>query len=124
MIQRTASSPSNVHRRVACPGSLKMEEGLPETTSTEAEEGFSLHNLIANPNLSRDHLDAEQLQTLEAAEQMEQQFFDSLIPAANVADLREQESDFRIGHRALFKGHLDHLVVTDKWLAVDRKSVV
>lgn len=115
---RTAFSPSNLARRVACPGSLKMEEGLPESDSPEASEGTELHRLIADPKLSRDHLDSEQLQTLEATEQMEQQFFDSLIPAANVTDLREEESNFVIGHRTLFRGHLDHLVVTDKWLAV------
>lgn len=38
-------SASGAHRWLACPGSVKAEEGLPETTSAFAQEGTAAHEL-------------------------------------------------------------------------------
>ena len=40
-------SASSAHRWLACPGSVAMEKGLPETTSAYAEEGTLAHELAA-----------------------------------------------------------------------------
>lgn len=40
-----ANSPSNFHRRMACPGSRAAEDGLPDTSSEYAEEGTAAHEL-------------------------------------------------------------------------------
>jgi hypothetical protein len=39
-------SPSSVSRRMACPGSLALEERVPAATSTYAEEGTAAHELM------------------------------------------------------------------------------
>jgi hypothetical protein len=39
-------SPSGAHRWIACPGSLKMEEPFPDTSSVYADEGTAAHQLM------------------------------------------------------------------------------
>jgi hypothetical protein len=39
-------SPSGAHRWMACPGSLKMEEPFPDTSSIYADEGTAAHQLM------------------------------------------------------------------------------
>ena len=39
--------PSSLRRRELCPGSLKMERALPETTSEWAEDGIAKHKAVA-----------------------------------------------------------------------------
>lgn len=39
-------SPSGAHRWMACPGSLKMEEPFPDTSSVYADEGTAAHQLM------------------------------------------------------------------------------
>jgi hypothetical protein len=41
--QHHPCGPSSLRRRELCPGSLRMESGLPETTSPAAERGTNLH---------------------------------------------------------------------------------
>ena len=43
-----ANGPSSLGRRYHCPGSLREERGLPETTSTDASEGTRLHAYTAD----------------------------------------------------------------------------
>ncbi|WP_018694529.1 DUF2800 domain-containing protein [Algicola sagamiensis] len=38
-------SASSAHRWMACPASIQMEEGIPDTTSAHAEEGSAAHHL-------------------------------------------------------------------------------
>ena len=38
-------SPSSSHRWMACPGSVRMEEGLPDPPSKHATEGSAAHLL-------------------------------------------------------------------------------
>lgn len=57
---RAINSASNLHRRHLCPGSARAEEGLPEESSDEAQEGTLLHHHDASPELSRDGLTEKQ----------------------------------------------------------------
>ena len=41
-------SPSSAHRWIACPGSIRMERGLPDTSSAHADEGTAAHFLAAD----------------------------------------------------------------------------
>ena len=38
-------SASGAHRWLACPGSVKAEDGIPDVTSTFAQEGTAAHEL-------------------------------------------------------------------------------
>jgi len=72
---RTNTSASNFHRRVGCLASKRIEEPLPEPPSTrDADKGTELHNLWADPSLSRVHLDDKDLESLEAVEKMTAEF--------------------------------------------------
>lgn len=71
MTQRSPFSASNLARRIACPGSLAMEAGLPEVRTEESDEGTMLHALAADPAASRAGLTDEQLSVLELAARME-----------------------------------------------------
>ena len=41
-------SPSSLHRRLACIGSMAMEEGYPDSASEYAQEGTAAHFLAAS----------------------------------------------------------------------------
>lgn len=40
-------SPSGAHRWMACPGSVRMEQGMPDTSNEYSAEGTALHDLAA-----------------------------------------------------------------------------
>lgn len=48
MIAHAKFSPSSCHRWSRCPASMVMEDGLPDSTSTFAEEGTAAHTLAEN----------------------------------------------------------------------------
>ena len=45
MTDHAKLSASGAHRWIACPGSVKAEEGIPEQTSSFAEEGTLAHSV-------------------------------------------------------------------------------
>jgi hypothetical protein len=47
------TSPSNLRRRYLCPGSGRMEAGVPDEDSTDANRGKLLHKYWANPEYDR-----------------------------------------------------------------------
>ena len=53
MAQHAKLSPSSAERWLACPGSLAMEQGLPDTSSGYADEGTAAH-FLASVCLERD----------------------------------------------------------------------
>ncbi len=115
--ERLLTSASNLHRREACPGSAFAEAGLPEETSDVANEGTMLHELMADPTADRSHLTGEQVKTLQAAEEMNNQLW-QLVGEAMAR--RGQESNFepdqghevelwlRRGIKPIMNGHCDH----------------
>lgn len=50
---RATTSASNIFRRQLCPGSERMEHGLPDEDSAQSIEGTLLHQYDANPSLDR-----------------------------------------------------------------------
>lgn len=67
-MSRTLTSPSNLHRRKACPGSARMEAQCAEGEDSEASaEGTLLHKYAANPEADRSELSEEQRDILERA---------------------------------------------------------
>jgi hypothetical protein len=47
-MSRALTSASNLFRRQLCPGSARMEEGLPDEDSEMSREGTLLHDYAAN----------------------------------------------------------------------------
>lgn len=52
-MNRPVTSASNLRRRELCPGSERMEYGLPEEDSEESREGMLLHDYDARPEYDR-----------------------------------------------------------------------
>src|SRR5215471_18843839 len=60
--------PSNLRRRYLCPGSGRMEAGLPDEDSPLAREGRLLHSYWANPEYDRGFLLPQQRDILRTAD--------------------------------------------------------
>jgi hypothetical protein len=64
-MQRAVTSASNIHRRSLCPGSERMEAGLPDEDSEQSVEGRLLHRYAADPTADRKKLKPNQRDLLE-----------------------------------------------------------
>ena len=62
-MQEEILRPSQLQQFAACPGSYRMQLGIPEETSPDAEEGTRLHRAVATGDT--EGLDAEQLDLVE-----------------------------------------------------------
>jgi hypothetical protein len=128
MNARPTTSSSNLFRRALCPGSHWAEDGLPEETSEQAEEGHDLHALAADPTKPRTHLEDEQLRTLNRAEEIEAEIYAVVIQMhgleeAEFQEGHEKELQLHRGLKLLWTGHCDRwryypaakvLIITDK----------
>ena len=65
---RPTTSASNLPRRELCPGSHRMEAGLPEEDSEQSREGTLLHDYAAHPEYDRAMLKPNQRDLLELAD--------------------------------------------------------
>src|SRR5581483_195142 len=73
---RAVTSASNIHRRLLCPGSEKLEAGLPDEDSIQSKEGDLLHAYDANPDLVRAVLKPNQQNLLRISEELDEIIFD------------------------------------------------
>lgn len=64
-MNRPVTSASNLFRRALCPGSERMEYGLPEDDSEQSREGKLLHDYAAHPEYDRSVLRPDQRDLLE-----------------------------------------------------------
>ena len=55
-VPRATTTPSNLRRRELCPGSARMEAGLPDEDSNEARAGRLFHRYWGNSNYDRSFL--------------------------------------------------------------------
>lgn len=126
---RPTTSASNIFRRAVCPGSERMEEGLPEEDSELSREGTLLHQLDAIPVFSRAKLTHDQRDLLEISADLEEQVFNRVISHFAIS----ADEPFTQGHeetlwvhrgiKSLIPGHCDRwrhyhrrklLVIIDK----------
>ncbi len=64
-MSRPLTSASNLHRRFLCPGSARLEHGLPEDDSEQSREGQLLHDYGAHPEYDRSVLPPNQRDLLD-----------------------------------------------------------
>lgn len=73
---RATTSASNIHRRAACPGSERLEAGLPDEDSDQSREGVLLHSYASNPKLDRFVLKPSQRDLLEISDKLDDFIFE------------------------------------------------
>ena len=93
--------PSSLSRRKLCAGSLALESsvftpGADDRDNADAAEGKLLHQLLAEPKLSRNVLDPSQLETMERAEAGQEEVL------AKVRQLHPGCTEVRMVNRPLF----------------------
>lgn len=127
---RALTSASNAHRREACPGSARMEDGLPDIKTKESEQGDRLHDFSAHPEYERQLLSPEEQDLLRTADQLEAQAFDAIGLLGEYEETREVELGDELigGHPDLLRiyHHSKISVITDRkfgWAPVDRAEV-
>lgn len=126
---RATTSASNIFRRFLCPGSERLEEGLPEDESEQSREGVLLHAMDANPALDRATLKPDQRDLLKLSGELEEFVFARAIerfkigPDEPYTQGTEEELWVHKGIRAFIPGHCDKwrhyhkrglLVIVDK----------
>lgn len=106
--------PSSLERRERCPGSLLAEQGLPEETSPDAEEGTFLHECVALSRL--DGLTTEQSSAVQSCIDFRESIKNSseVIEAHSEFKLRAVGSDFE----ELYTGTADEVVVTETGISI------
>lgn len=77
-MKRPTTSASNLHRRKLCPGSERLEEGLPDEESEQSREGSLLHGYDANPDLDRGVLTPYQQDLLRISGELDEQIFERI----------------------------------------------
>jgi hypothetical protein len=78
-ITRPVTSASNLYRRALCPGSERLEAGLPDDEdSEEAKIGTLLHQYDANPKLDRSFLSQRTRELLKISAACDERVFDRL----------------------------------------------
>lgn len=108
------NGPSSLERRERCPGSLLAEQGLPEETSPEAEEGTFLHECVALNRL--DGLTTEQSSAVQSCIDFRESIKTSseVVEAHSEFKLRAIGSDFE----ELYTGTADEVVVTETGISI------
>jgi len=106
--------PSSLGRREACPYSRTAEQGLPEETSPDAEEGTFLHECVALNRL--DDLTTEQSSAVQSCIDFRESIKSSseVIEAHSEFKLRAVGSDFE----ELYTGTADEVVVTETGISI------
>lgn len=69
-VNRPTTSPSNLHRREACPRSGLLEAGKPDLETDYAPAGRLFHRYWGNPKLDRSFLTADQRDLLELSDRL------------------------------------------------------
>src|SRR5438552_1095838 len=77
-MMRPVTSASNLFRRQLCPGSARLEAGLPEEDSEQSREGQLLHEYSAHPEYDRRMLKPAQRDLLELADTLTKTVIDTV----------------------------------------------
>jgi hypothetical protein len=116
-VTRPVTSASNIFRRALCPGSERLETGLPEEDSAEAKEGTMLHAFDAagknHPHLDWSTLKPHQRDLLEISDKLRNEVLNRVIEQFGLLDGgeddfgHERELFLHRGIKSLFPGHCD-----------------
>ena len=69
-VDRPKTTPSNLLRRLLCPGSARMEMGLPDDDTFDARVGRLFHRYWTNPNLDRTFLTDDERDILDLSDRL------------------------------------------------------
>lgn len=69
-VPRALTTPSNLLRRMLCPGSARMEAGLPDEDSPDAAIGRLFHRYWTNPNYDRAFLSPDKRDLLDLSDRL------------------------------------------------------
>lgn len=116
MIRRTLFSASCFSRRRLCPGSLAMEEGLPNVESEWSAEGTLLHHAAATGDMTG--LTPEQEEIVKEKLVVRDQFLESLGFHGCKIGVEVELGYFREPRKALFWSHADLVVANESVAAV------
>lgn len=120
---RPVTSASNIFRRFLCPGSERLEAGLPDEDSELSLDGTLLHKYAADLTLDRAKLKPAQRDLLEINDRLIREVFERVtnqfgLDAVADANGREQEFWLHRGIKSLFPGHVDLYELTRKLLVI------
>lgn len=87
---RPTTSASNLFRRFLCPGSARLEEGLPEQDTPQSKEGELLHDYSAHRNYERSVLKPNQRDLLELCDQLQEEVMERVGCPKNQRLIHEQ----------------------------------
>jgi Protein of unknown function (DUF2800) len=110
---RATTSASNIFRRQLCPGSERLEHGLPEEDSAQSIEGTLLHQYDANPSLDRTTLKPAQQDLLKISGEIDDFVFArvseqfGIEPTEPFEEGRERELLALEGTKEETPGHCD-----------------
>ena len=133
---------SNLDQAKECPGSVRMQEGLPdEEDSEERREGNDGHFFMAHPEYDRSVLKPQMQDLLRTADQLEEEIFSIVIEKEKIRDLeefvqsRELPAAWSLDGTRLLTGHIDlargyprrslHVIIDWKfgWIPVERAEL-
>jgi hypothetical protein len=105
---------SSGYQYLLCPGSKRMQEGLPEIQTTESVQGTRLHAYKANPEWRRELLVQSEQDLLRLADRLERQIFETIGLQGDYNEFREikltDDDGLISGHPDLLRIYVGHEV--------------
>ncbi len=112
-VGRAATSASNLHRRVRCPGSHAAESGLPETNSEFADEGTRLHAALEVIGTQSMDLEPKEQDLVISTRRLTEDAIAQAVATFSISaeepfeEGYERELTLRKGIRLIMPGHCD-----------------
>lgn len=111
-MSRPVTSASNLFRRQKCPGSARLEYGLPDEDSEQAKEGQLLHDYSAHPEYDRTVLRPDQRDLLDRNDSLIQTVLERVQgQLTDTAPVLEREVKLSTGTADFVAAFLDDMAV-------------
>jgi hypothetical protein len=101
---------SNLPQAEACPGSVRLQEGLPDNDTAESREGTQLHMFDAHPEYLREVLRPHQRDLLETCDKLKAEFIRIVTQAECIPEDEEYVEEREVEAKADWanlSGHMD-----------------